>query len=242
MNDIEVVQAFEPLYADIIPEEEFYNKKPLLAHYTTIHTAEQIVKCKQLWFSNPLYMNDIEEVALGLVQGEQAIVSSPAIATALVTPQRREIFLRAYGHYSNYYIENHLADTYVLCFSEHDPKDNDGLLSMWRGYGGNGNGVSIVIDTAKMNALPTSSLILANVKYMTTQERLDWLATKVTEFSNILAALNLPDDQIHVAASALLNRVKLAALFSKHKGFSEENEWRVVYMRERDKKSFLIRC
>jgi len=49
-----------------------------------------------------------------------------------------------------------------------------------------------------------------------------------------VAAQNLPDEQIHIAASALLNRVKLAALFSKHKGFDEEKEWRVVYMRERD--------
>jgi hypothetical protein len=234
MNDFEVDQAFVPLYADIEPEGQFYNKKPLLAHYTTIETAEQIVKWGQMWFSNPLYMNDIEEVGFGLVQGEQAIVSSQALASALVTPQRKQIFLQAYGQYSKHYIESHLADTYVLCFSEHDRTDYDGLLSMWRGYGGNGNGAAIVIDTAKMNALPTSSLILADVEYKTTQERLDWLAAKVTEFSNILAALNPPDGQIHIAASALLNRVKLAALFSKHKGFDEEKEWRVVYMRERD--------
>jgi hypothetical protein len=56
----------------------------------------------------------------------------------------------------------------------------------------------------------------------------------VEQFSSILAALNLLDEQIHVAASALLDRVKLAALFSKHKGFDEEEEWRIVYMRERD--------
>jgi hypothetical protein len=234
MNDAEVRQAFDPLYADIKPEAQFFNAQPLLAHYTTIETIEQIVRSKQMWFSNPLYMNDIEEVGFGLIEGENAITSSQALSDACGTSERRNIFMHAYGHYSRHYIENHLADTYVLCFSRHDSTDNDGLLSMWRGYGGNGNGAAIVIDTAKLSALPTSSLILAHVEYATTQERRDWLVALATQFSNILAALNLPNEQIHIAASALLDRVRLAALFSKHKGFHEEQEWRVVYMRERD--------
>jgi hypothetical protein len=234
MNNLEVRRAFEPLYADIKPEAQFSNAQPLLAHYTTIQTIEQIVKWKQMWFSNPLYMNDIEEVGFGLIEGENAITSSQALSDACRTPERRNIFMHAYGHYSRHYIENHLADTYVLCFSHHEPNDNDGLLSMWRGYGGNGNGAAIVIDTAKLSALPTSFLILAHVEYKTTQARRDWLVALVTQFSGLLAAQNLPDEQIHIAASALLDRVKLSALFSKHKGFDEEKEWRVVYMRERD--------
>jgi len=234
MNDIEVHQAFEPLYSDIKPEAQFFNALPLLAHYTTIQTIERIIQSKQMWFSNPLYMNDIDEVRFGLIEGESAITSSQALSDACGSPDRKKLFMDAYGHYSRHYIEDHLADTYVLCFSRHEPTDNDGLLSMWRGYGGNGNGAAIVIDTAKLNALPTSSLILAHVEYATTQTRRDWLAALVTQFSGILAAQNLPDEQIHIAASALLNRVKLAALFSKHKGFDEEKEWRVVYMRERD--------
>ena len=52
----------EKLYADLSPADTFTNVKPLLAHYTTIGTFEQIVKRDEIWFSNPLYMNDIEEV------------------------------------------------------------------------------------------------------------------------------------------------------------------------------------
>jgi hypothetical protein len=36
------------------------------------------------------------------------------------------------------------------------------------------------------------------------------------------------------AVLGVAERLKLFAVFSKHRGFREENEWRVVYMRERD--------
>ena len=36
------------------------------------------------------------------------------------------------------------------------------------------------------------------------------------------------------AAAALFERIKLFALFTKHRGFHEEREWRIVYLRELD--------
>lgn len=179
-------------------------------------------------------MNDLEEVRFGLIEGEKAVFSSADLTAALGTPERRNLFMRAFNFYGVDYIENYLNDTYVLCFSEHDPADNDGRLSMWRGYGGNGRCAAIVIDTAKFSTLPTSPLILAAVEYKTTEGRQTWLADKVTEFSKLLMAQNVPDKQLHVPALVLLERIRTAALFSKHKGFDEEKEWRVVYMRERD--------
>jgi hypothetical protein len=105
---------------------------------------------------------------------------------------------------------------------------------MWRGYGGNGNGAAIVFDTAKLDSLPTSPLIVAKVEYGTGDERRLKIAASVKLFSDILKANNLPDEKLHLASHALLERLKLVALFSKHKGFHEEREWRVVYMRDRD--------
>jgi hypothetical protein len=56
----------------------------------------------------------------------------------------------------------------------------------------------------------------------------------VLQFSELLAAINLTDDQLIIAASALFERIKSFALFSKHKGFEEEREWRIVYNPARD--------
>jgi Protein of unknown function (DUF2971) len=235
MDDAAIIKLFEPLYSDTKPETQFAHKKPLLAHYTTIQTIEKIISSKELWFSNPLYMNDLEEVRFGLIESDRILKAEQSITDACATPARKAALLAAFDHYSRHYIENHLTDTYVFCLSEHEPDNNDGLLSMWRGYGGSGNGAAIVFDTAKLNTLPTSPLIVAQVEYGSGDERRVRIESTVKSFASILGTNNLPDDKLHLAAHALLERFKVFALFSKHRGFHEEREWRVVYMRDRDR-------
>jgi hypothetical protein len=69
----------------------------------------------------------------------------------------------------------------------------------------------------------------------TTEERLDWVKAKVHLFAEILRQVNVPNEKLWVAAHAFFERIKMFAVFSKHRGFGEENEWRVVYMRDRDR-------
>jgi hypothetical protein len=235
MNDAELVQQFDAvLYDDISLESQFHQALPLLAHYTTIQTVEKIISAKEVWFSNPLYMNDLEEVRFGLVESEKLLLANVEIAKALSTPQRAAAFFAAYNYFTKEFIEKHLPDTFIFCLSEHDPSDTDGLLSMWRGYGGNGNGAAIVFDTRALGILPQSPLVLAKVLYNTTQERLSWIEGRLASFAAKLVALALPDDKLHLPAYSLFYRFKLFALYSKHKGFDEEREWRVTYNRERD--------
>ena len=47
---------------------------------------------------------------------------------------------------------------------------------------------------------------------------------------------DIPDDKLYLAACAFLERLKVFALFTKHPGFKEEREWRIVYLPDRDKK------
>ena len=54
------------------------------------------------------------------------------------------------------------------------------------------------------------------------------------EFGEILAKSEIPDDKLSIASYYFFERLKLFAIFTKHHGFLEENEWRVVYMRDRD--------
>jgi hypothetical protein len=46
--------------------------------------------------------------------------------------------------------------------------------------------------------------------------------------------LDVQDDQLWLIAYHIFNCVKVFALTSKHNGFEEENEWRLIYLSERD--------
>jgi len=106
---------------------------------------------------------------------------------------------------------------------------------MWRGYGANGNGVALVFDTAQLNVLESSPLIIASVTYDTTNARRAWLQSLTARFVEILNASDVPMEKLHIAAYYLFERIKLFALFTKHHGYKEEREWRVVYMPDRDR-------
>jgi hypothetical protein len=49
----------------------------------------------------------------------------------------------------------------------------------------------------------------------------------------------LPDDRLYLAAYAVFDFVKSLALCTKHTGFSEEREWRAIYVPERDPLGYL---
>src|SRR5580704_18086703 len=83
MNDDDVMQLFQPLYNDLRPEAAFHVKKPLLAHYTTIQVLEKILMTNEIWFSNPLFMNDLEEVRFGILEGSKVAMESEEIAKSV---------------------------------------------------------------------------------------------------------------------------------------------------------------
>jgi hypothetical protein len=226
---------FDPLFANLRGPDCFPNKRPLLAHYTSVAVLEAILRNDEVWLSNPLFMNDVQEVRFGITEGAKLFVTSPEIRDACEGKDRLDILRIGFDFWYNQFTNEHMLDTYVFCFSQHAKEDRDGVLSMWRGYGGNGSGAAIVFDTAKLQATGLSPLIIANVHYGTGDERIKWLKTNlVTPFAKILKASGLPDEELGEASYYFFQRLKMFALFTKHDGFQEENEWRMVYMKDRD--------
>jgi hypothetical protein len=234
MDDGAIIEIFNPLWADLRPEDTFAVKKPLLAHYTTIQTLEKILATNEIWFSNPLFMTDIEEVRFGVLQANEVVLTSHRLVDACKTQERALRFKNEFTHHFNRFANEHILDTYVFCPSNHSREDDDGRLSMWRGYGANGNGAAIVFDAGQINVSDKTPLIIAQVSYATTQARLDWLRNTLSRFEGLLARANIPDEKLHLAAYALFERIKIFALFTKHRGFIEEDEWRIVYLPDRD--------
>lgn len=227
-------QAFAPLYHEIKAGKSFPERRPLLAHYTSIVNLERILATDELWFSNPLLMNDLQELRFGVLEGAQKFVGNATIEAACGSASRAKILFEAFNHYLDEFSNKHAIDVYALCMAEHDADDTDGLLSMWRGYGGNGNGAAIVFDTAKINPKPDSPLVISYVEYASTEERREWLNAKLTQFADILRTQRIPDEKLNLVSWIMFERIRLFALFTKHIGFKEEREWRIVYLQERD--------
>ena len=61
--DREIEKIF---WSDYRPEENFPEKRPFLAHYTFLYTLEKMMINDELWLSNPLNMNDIDELIFGI--------------------------------------------------------------------------------------------------------------------------------------------------------------------------------
>lgn len=230
----DVWRLFAGLWSDIEQETNYFRlNRPLLAHYTSLMVLEQIIKNDEIWLANPLFMNDIEEVWKGINEGTRAFLESPSIRSRLSAGDR-DVFEGALLAEHQRFDREHAFDTYILCLSEHDPKDADGLLSMWRGYGDSGRGVAVVFDGGVMSEQKNTPLIISKVKYATADERQVWLDATASRFSEICRTQRVTAAEIPVAVNALFARLRTAALFTKHTGFSEEKEWRMAYLPERD--------
>lgn len=241
MNFEQVWEKFwEHLYSDIDELQEFPQVGPQLAHYTSLENLENILKSEQLWLSNPLEMNDLEEVRFGVSHGLRILNQNQRLQNALATDVRRSGFRMWLEKVTDEYSRDGVLDLYVTCFSLHEPADDeDGRLSMWRGYGNDGKGAAIVFDTSKIAEVIESPLVLSRVHYASNEKRLNWLEAKVESLAEFFEQNDVPNEYLKAAAEEIFRRLCLFAVFSKHRGFDEEREWRLVYFKDRDRQNSL---
>jgi hypothetical protein len=113
--------------------------KDWLFHYTDLAGFESIVSKHDLWLTHLRYSNDEEELNHG-----QRIVNNVIADELNQSPAAdKAAFLQA--------VKEKLAqtvDVYVCCFCRRDD-----LLSQWRGYGANGAGVSLGLDSQEFQQL-----------------------------------------------------------------------------------------
>ena len=212
---------------------------PLLAHYTSITTLERIAQTGEIWFSNPLYMNDVDELRYGMNLGLHAVRTHTGLRQAC-PPAQYNALLDAFDALFTAFDNESAFDVYVFSCSEHDDAiGDDGLLSMWRGYGGDGNGVAIVFDMSQLLAA-ASPLLVHQVQYLSYEASEGWMDQKLQRFALALQQQGGSAADMAPAAAALFERIKLFALFTKHRGFHEEREWRIVYLREHDHGNELV--
>ena len=205
-------------------------------HYTTAANAINIIRGREVWMRNTLGMNDFMEVEQGLGR----------IRKFFGNEEKKNMFFGPLDKFAHGVAESTLGqfliwqmifrrNTFIVSISEHDDKeDHYGRLSMWRAYGKRGVGVAIVLNSAvfmtESDALKAYS---SPVTYFSDDEFESEIATILSNIeSNGCYIQSMPKSVIY---QSLFTMLLFGSVCSKHEGFSEEREWRIVYVPEMHK-------
>lgn len=198
------------------------------SHYTSSIAAIGIMKNKTMWMRNSALMNDYSEIRYG----ENFLMNcwnDRRLGNALKktldyidTQIHVNITNRLTEH-----IKHREHQTFILSISEHDPNENiHGRLSMWRAYGGNA-GVAIILNRELILAMDGYNIILMPVQYVTQRQfrrNFQNLIYKIRDKIKIIREID-----INSIENALYNYLHYTIMSTKHPGFSEEREWRMLY-------------
>lgn len=198
-------------------------------HYSSAEAAVGIIGKQQVWMRNARVMNDFSELHHGhecLIHAYHDTEAGARLQAILdekfptLRPKLEQQFDGWLPHFQ--------TDTFMTCISEHDDReDRLGRLSMWRAYGG-AVGVAIVVrNTPFINSAGDLRIFSAPVSYMGRDEFASHFAEIVTEIENnrdYLATQNADMVAFH-----LFHMFRIAMLCTKHPGFHEEKEWRIIH-------------
>ena len=230
MNGIELAQIFFP-YATEKHLEAWRTDNFRFAHYTSAESAFKILSNENVWLRNSSVMNDYMEIEHGL----------QLLGTTYAGPlgdQFKQLIGELYpmipeqlADFHNGWQNSYRAETYMLSIGEHlSSEDENGRLSMWREYG-RGTGVALVFKSEPFLTPSDAVGAYTSPVLYADQNEFD------RQFKRLLDSLQsnrtiLADLGEQAVFGRLFEAFRNAALTTKHSGFAEEREWRIVYAPE----------
>lgn len=215
------------------------NTKALnFSHYTSAFAALEIIKTRRMWMRNSISMNDYSEI----IYGKNCVIScwrdsdiGGRLKSAL--SKLHESIVVNIDNFLYESAPSREAWTFITSVSEYNNKDSYeatyGRLSMWRAYGGD-TSVAIIFDTRPFilsnKSIDTSVM---PVFYETPEEFKDRFNRMVLRIENNISFLK--DFSIMKIYNILCRNFHYSMLSTKHPGFHEEREWRIVFSPHIDK-------
>lgn len=205
-------------------------------HYTNAEAALSILKNREVWMRNSTCMNDFMEVRHGWNCLNASYQKLKPILEDIYSGLSTEIEKLFDG-----WTPHFLTSTYLTCISEHeDYEDNIGRLSMWRAYSEN-TGVALVLNNSSfLSESDALKIYTSPVAYLNDRE----FGEMVDQFiENIKKEIQFIKEQPREVIKAhFFHMMRFAILSTKHPGFREEKEWRVIYSPTYEGSDYLTNC
>ncbi|MCA3515125.1 MAG: DUF2971 domain-containing protein [Rhodobacter sp.] len=232
------MDSFEVFFPFAVEATHSAEKRNIdFVHYTSASNALRILETKTVTLRNAALMNDFSEIDYGekcLLKawhsqfGRGPTKEEPGKLAKLLAKIYPHLIDRIADHYDRDLVKRK-TDTYLLSLAEHDDHTEGkfGRLSMWRAYGGRTN-VAVVLDRSPM-LRPTNgdAGFTSSVLYVRTDDFPDYFGTFVDGMEkNIEILLRLGEDSVY---QNIVQAFNVSAISTKHPGFQEEREWRIIY-------------
>lgn len=232
---LQALQIFQP--SAVENYERVTNEQRRFVHYTTASNAMSIIQNSEFWMRKTSCMNDWTEVD----HGRECVVAAYKVFEGPFKDSVDSIYpglSEAVKNRVNEWLPYFDSDTYIFCLSEHlDDEDESGRLSMWRAYG-NTTGAALVINR---DSFLTDTDVLK-----TYSSPVSYLQDYEVEFGRVITNIKSNVDFLKSIGrdtmfGMIFNMFRFAVLCTKHPGFREEREWRLIHTPPLDKSPHLVR-
>jgi DUF2971 family protein len=225
VDQARLYKIFFPYASRRIAEATTSNRR--LVYYTSADTAVSVIRNREVWMRKSSLMNDYREIEHGFDCLNAAYKKSHARMQAILDGMFPGLCARLEEKF-NGWLPHFRSDTYIACASEHDDsEDKFGRLSMWRAYGGT-TGVAIVLNGGPFfrpsDALKAYSSPIAYEDANGFEREFAAMIGSVEENADFLKSVGE-----EIIISNLFMAFRYSILSTKHSGFHEEREWRVIY-------------
>lgn len=202
------------------------------AHYTSANVAKDIISAKDddrcLWLCNAMLMNDFSEIEYGQQLLRLTLTNQQFADRLKDTCNAIHVdIINAFTMLDQevYAIKR---STYLLSLALHKGMElHQGKLSMWRAYGGDANVCILLNPEAFMTPQSAYDVTIAPVDY-------GGPSKFVEGFSDIVEAMIANRELLRQIDPAVVKfnlkyAIDVMILSTKHPGFEEENEWRIIH-------------